>query len=101
MERTKRYNNFVIHRFMILLGNFQFQYTHYFEMRTEAVQKLKKTDCHPYPHKFQTNLTLKDLSAGEGKESETVTLAGKYLCHSFINGCNHPVKQVYLYRTNL
>ena len=67
----------------------------YFKKRTKAI---RKTDHHPYPHNFQTDLTLKefnskfnDLSPGE---DETVRLAGMYLYHNFISlsDCNYPTK---------
>ena len=61
--------------------------------RYQAVQELKKTDWHPYPHKFQTTHTLKEFNAkfselqsGEDLKSEAVSLAGTcmHVCGNFL-----------------
>ena len=62
----------------------------YFKLRTRAIEKLKASDCHPYPHKFHVELSLEkfiekyeDTQPGTVLEKTVVSVAGKSKCIFF------------------
>ncbi|KAL7303717.1 hypothetical protein TKK_0003850 [Trichogramma kaykai] len=57
----------------------------YFKLRSQAVEKLKASGDHPYPHKFNVTISLQDfieqystkVSDGEVMENVSVSIAGR------------------------
>ena len=61
-----------------------FSLQQYFALRSQAIQSLKETGPHPYPHKFAVTMSLtdfieqfKDLKEGEQLQDQSISLAGE------------------------